>query len=134
MKSRGRRVRGKHRFQRGENVWPKHSVPGLLVTLQQQKTQTSGQNCCATGGVNVHTKGSEIEEGATVVKGEKGKRWYLRTLVPPPPPPVSCVCLFSSFTSTSLKHIQTGKDFINNKEILAVEIPLRMTPHKHGLH
>ena len=34
-----------HQFQRrGGRIWQKHFVTGLLVTLQQQKTQTSGQD------------------------------------------------------------------------------------------
>ena len=31
-------------FSEGGRIWQKHFVTGLLVTLQQQKTQTSGQD------------------------------------------------------------------------------------------
>lgn len=36
-----------------------------------RKLRPLAKTCCATGGVIVYTKGSEIEEGATVRKGDE---------------------------------------------------------------
>lgn len=49
-------------FSQGSEIRLKHFETELLVTLQQLRPLA--KTCCATGGVIVHTKEREIEEGA----------------------------------------------------------------------
>lgn len=57
-------------FSQGNKIRLKHFETELLVTLQQLRPLA--KTCCATGGVIVHTKEREIEEGAE--RREKKKR------------------------------------------------------------
>lgn len=61
-----------HQFQWGEGgIWPKHLRQGSLLHYNNsRKLRPLAKTCCATGGVIVYTKGSEIEEGATRMEGE----------------------------------------------------------------
>lgn len=45
--------------------------------LQQHKLRPLAKTCCATSGVIVHTKGREIEEGATERKRDRKKIWEI---------------------------------------------------------
>ncbi len=74
MSERDLRVEGveeeEERISEGGRTWPKQ---GSLLHYNNRKLRPLAKTCCATSGVIVYTKGSEIEEGATGKKGTERK-------------------------------------------------------------